>query len=225
MNIDDPRFRSMAGGCVSRAHLWCELLYASGAKTMAEVGVWKGDFAQQVLQNCGFLERYYMIDPWANLPDWNKPMNVDARVFDHIYDEAMAKTDFAGERRVVLRGRTKDVIDEIPDGSLDFVYVDGDHTLRGITIDLARVLPKVKANGFIAGDDFTATAWQHDVSFEPTLVFPYAVYFAEAHDLPIVATPFDQFVMQKRAGIGFSFTDFTGRYGDVSLSGLLNGPV
>jgi len=191
---------------------------------MAEVGVWKGDFAQEVLKNCAFLERYYMIDPWANLPDWNKPLNVDAHVFDHIYAEAMDKTDFAGERRIVLRGQTKDVIDKIPDGSLDFVYVDGDHTLRGVTIDLPRVLPKVKENGFIAGDDFMPSPWQHGAHFEPTLVFPFAVYFAEANDLPIVATPFDQFVIQKRSALGFSFTDFTGQYGNVSLNGLMSNP-
>ena len=29
----------------------------------------------------------------------------------------------------------------MPDGSLDFAYVDGDHTLRGITIDLVAFHP------------------------------------------------------------------------------------
>lgn len=123
---------------------------------MAEIGVWKGDFAKQILHKCDSIERYYMIDPWAKLPDWNKPCNKEQEVFEDIYAQAMDNVAFASERVVVLRGRTKEVIDEIPDESLDFAYIDGDHTLRGITIDLIKLLPKIKKNGFIGGDDFTA---------------------------------------------------------------------
>jgi hypothetical protein len=54
----------------------------------------------------------------------------------------MKKTEFASAKRVVLRGRTKEVIDDIPDNSLDFAYIDGDHTLRGITVDLIKVFPR-----------------------------------------------------------------------------------
>lgn len=159
-----------------------------------------------------------MVDPWANLPDWNKPFNVDAEMFDDVYAEAMDKTAFASRRVVVLRGRLKEVIDEIPDESLDFAYIDGDHTLRGITIDLIRLFPKMKRNGLIGGDDFTPNPWQHDTRFEPTLVCPFSIYFAEAMDIPIVALPFSQFLIQKRADASFSFVDLTGKYSDLSLN-------
>ena len=33
----------------------------------------------------------------------------------------------------MLRGTTTEVIDRVPDRSVDFAYIDGDHTLRGIT--------------------------------------------------------------------------------------------
>ena len=39
---------------------------------MVEIGVCKGDFALPLLEQCQFLERYYMIDPLANLPDRSK---------------------------------------------------------------------------------------------------------------------------------------------------------
>jgi hypothetical protein len=139
-------------------------------------------------------------------------------MFDDVYAEAMEKTAFASRRVVVLRGRLKEVIDEIPDESLDFAYIDGDHTLRGITIDLIRLFPKMKRNGLIGGDDFTPNPWQHDTRFEPTLVCPFSIYFAEAMDIPIVALPFSQFLIQKRADASFSFVDFTGKYSDLSLN-------
>ena len=192
-------------------------------RTLLEVRVWTGDFAGQILRQCESIERYYMIDPWANLPDWNKPLNVKPEVFERAYAEAIQKTAFASAEIVVLRGRTKEVIDSIPDGSLDFAYIDGDHTLRGITIDLIKVLPKIKDGGFIGGDDFAIDPWQHSTRFEPTMVCPFSVFFAEAMDLPIVGLPFDQFLMQKQPASRFSFTDSTGKYGNLSLNKLSSG--
>lgn len=220
MNIEDVNLQHFVSGSVSRFQLWEQVLRATNTKTMVEVGVWKGDFAKEVLEHCDFIQHYYMIDPWAKLPDWNKPFNVDTRTFDDIYAEALNNTAFASEKVVVLRGRTKEVINEIPDESIDFAYIDGDHTLRGITIDLIKVFPKIKNNGFIGGDDFTRNPWEHGIRFEPTLVCPFSVYFAEAMDLPIIALPFNQFLMQKRADTTFSFVDNTGKYKDISLNRL-----
>jgi hypothetical protein len=220
MNIVDSDFKNLVLDSISRVQLWKKVLGATKATTMLEIGVWKGDFAKQVLDQCKFIERYYMIDPWAMLPDWNKPFNVDSQYFDDVYNEAMKKTSFASNRIVVLRGRTKEVIDEIPDESLDFAYIDGDHTLRGITIDLIKLFPKIKKNGLIGGDDFSLNPWQHGKRFEPTLVCPFSIYFAEAMDLPIIALPFNQFLIQKRADTPFSFVDYTGEYNDISLNKL-----
>ncbi len=220
MNIEDSRLVKMAATAGSRTDFWIQWLPDANVRVMLEIGVWKGDYAKEILQRCEFIDRYYMIDPWANLADWNKPLNVKQQVFDDVHAEAMEKTAFAAQKRLVLRGRTKDVIDEIPDGSLDFAYIDGDHTLRGITIDLIQVLPKIKVGGFIGGDDFCSSPWQHDVRFEPTLVCPFSIYFAEAMALPIVALPFDQFLIQKRSDVSFSFTDPTAKYADLSLNRL-----
>ncbi len=221
MNLNDPKFPGLTVGATSRIELWVRLLTGLSVKTMAEVGVWKGEYAKQVLERCPELERYYLIDPWEQLPDWNKPYNVDARSFDEIYNAAMENTAFAARKRVVLRGRTKAVVDQIADQSLDLAYVDGDHTLRGITIDLIKMLPKVKENGFLGGDDFTADPWHHRSRYEPTLVCPFAAYFAEAMDLPMIILPFNQFLIQNRPAAGFSLTDTTGLHGDLSINSLL----
>jgi hypothetical protein len=213
----------LIAGSPSRFDLWLRLLHSSPMECAAEIGVWKGDFAKVMLSNFSNLTKYYMIDPWAHLPDWNKPFNVDNRTFEDVYAEALLKTDFASSRRKVLRSRTSAAIDEIPDHSLDFAYIDGDHTLRGITIDLIEVLPKVKDGGLIGGDDFVNKPWQHGAAYEPTLVCPFAVYFAEAMRLPFMALPHKQFLIQKAAGAGFSFVDLVGTYSDLSLKKLSQG--
>jgi hypothetical protein len=201
----------------SRPELWTEFIRSTGLKRMAEVGVYRGDFAAAVLQSCPSLSAYYMIDPWKHLEDWNKPANQDDAVFEQFFQEAKAKTDFAAGKRVILRGKTTEVIEQIPDGELDFAYIDADHTLRGVTIDLIRVYPKVRAGGFLGGDDFCQTMWQHKTSFEPSLVFPFAVYFAEAVGATIYGLPYGQFLLQKAGGQHFAFVDLTHTYGRVEL--------
>jgi len=223
MQIETFDFSDLSEGCADRLELSERLLKRIQPETFAEIGVWKGEFAERALQTCESIRRYYMVDPWATLPDWNKPYNVAEAIFDDVYEEALSRTKFASQKIAVLRGRTKDVIDRIRDESLDAVYIDGDHTLRGITIDLLRLYPKVKRNGYILGDDFTATPWQHDSRYEPTMVCPFSIYFAEAMDIPIVALPFNQFVMQKRDDLSFYFRDIPGLYSDISLNKFPSG--
>ena len=48
----------------SRFDLWIRLTQSANVKNMAEVGVYRGDFASKILQGCDSIEKYYMIDPW-----------------------------------------------------------------------------------------------------------------------------------------------------------------
>lgn len=189
---------------------------------MAEIGVYRGDFAAEVLRRAEGLQKYYLIDPWRHLADWNKPANESDEHFERLYHTALEQTAFAAHKRVVLRGKTTEVIEQIPDGSLDFAYIDGDHTLRGITIDLIRIYPKIREGGWMGGDDFCRSIWQHANEFEPTLVFPFAVYFAEAVAVPILALPGNQFLMQKAKGMRYELIDLAGTYGDSTLAKQLN---
>ena len=208
-------------GCISRSQtrmeFWSAFIQSAGVERMAEIGVYRGDFAAFVLQHCNSVKRYYMVDPWRHLSDWNKPANREDSVLNQFLQETTAKTNFAATRRVILRGKTTEVIDQIADGKLDFAYIDADHTLKGIAIDLIRVYPKLRVGGFLGGDDFTKSVWEHKTTFEPTLVFPFAVYFAEAVGAAIYALPYSQFCLQKTTCGQFAFVDLTGQYADVSL--------
>jgi len=216
MRLDVDR---LALGASSRVELWTRLIRETEVRTVAEVGVYRGRFAAALLDACPQIETYYMIDPWRNLADWNKPANTTDERFEAFHREALERTDAHAAKRVVLRGTTIEVIDEIPDASLDLAYVDGDHTLRGVTIDLVRVLPKVRDGGWIGGDDFCPSIWQHDEAYEPTLVFPLAVHFAEAIGAPIYALGRRQFLIAKTGG--HAFVDLTGRYGATDLGAQL----
>jgi len=209
-------------GSSNRQQFWAQCLIGSRVRTMVEIGVWKGDFACSILHACPEIARYVMVDPWANLANWDKPANVSSVQFEAIYNEAMQKTAFAAEKIAVLRGRTQDVFDKIPEASLDFAYIDGDHTLRGVTVDLVRATRAVREGGLVGGDDFAPNPWHHGSRYEPTLVFPFAIHFAEAMGYPCFALPFNQFLIHKNPAAGFSFVDLTqGRYTATALNSLL----
>jgi hypothetical protein len=218
----DQVFKKCIFNSLTREQFWIEFIRSTEVRHMAEVGVYRGDFAAEILRHCENLSRYYMIDPWRHLDDWNKPANHGDSVLSEFFQETKAKTDFAAAQRIILRGKTTEVIGQITDGDLDLAYIDADHTLKGIAIDLIRAYPKVRAGGFIGGDDFTRSVWEHKTSFEPTLVFPYAVYFAEAVGATIYALPYSQFCLQKpllqqNDRPQFAFVDLTGEYDDIGL--------
>ena len=62
---------------------------------------------------------------------------------------------------------------------------------------------------------------QHRSSFEPTLVFAFAVYFAEAVGAALYALPNLQFCLHKTPDPEFCFVDLTGQYNELSLRSQL----
>ena len=203
----------------SRGDLLVRILTEAGVRRMAEIGVWKGALSARLLRACPGLETYHMIDPWRRLPDWRKPL-AETPDFDAVHDAALAATAFAAPRRQVHRGTTTEVIDRIPDASLDAVYIDGDHTLRGVLIDLVASFDKVRPGGLVLGDDFSRNPFQHGTDYEPTLVFPAAIHVAEAKGCPIVILPYGQFAILRAPERAFAVIDTVGGYDDRSILGV-----
>lgn len=184
-----------------RIGLWIQLINEMSRDrkvTIAEIGVWRGDFAYQVLKHCPNVEKYYLVDPWRHLEDWKKPLNVDDDRFDRVFEATLKRLDFAKNRIVVLRGTTLEVVGRIPDADLDLVYIDGDHTAKGIVIDLVKLFPKVKVGGVVGGDDYVDDIYHHDPKrFDPTMVKPVVDGFVAAHALPFFYSNSTQFAFIK----------------------------
>jgi hypothetical protein len=218
------RLSECVADSANRLGLWVSFVNAVEARDVAEIGVYRGDFAARLLRDCESISRYFMVDPWRHLDDWNKPANKGDEAFERFYRDAMDKTSPYADKRVVLRGRTSEVIAKIPDGSLDFAYIDGDHTLRGITIDLITVYPKVRNGGWLGGDDFCRSIWRHGREYEPTLVFPFAVHSAEAVAARIYGLPHQQFLIEKSDAGRFEFVSLTRSYPETELRLQLGAP-
>lgn len=128
----------------------------------AEIGVFKGEFAQMLLRVCQ-PEVMYLVDHWLLSLRWGPPINAPGELFaqdlvlgDAAYRECRATfaAEIASGRVRVLHGASEEWMPRLPNKSLDWVYIDADHSYEGASIDLRLAWPKVKPGGWIAGHDY-----------------------------------------------------------------------
>lgn len=126
----------------------------------AELGVQSGVFAKWNLQNWPSNRIYYLVDLWAPQTNYSDIANVDQAQQERIYNEATQATALWPEKRVFKRMMTSKAAAEIPDNSVDFVYVDARHDYCGAKEDIELYWSKVKPGGIFAGHDYYTAAEQ-----------------------------------------------------------------
>lgn len=122
---------------------------SQGFKVGAEIGVYKGGFTEKFCQ-AGL--KMYAIDPWIAYSGAGRPSKLQERQ-DFIYEHE-AKARLAPYDCTLIRATSMDALKEFKDGSLDFVYIDGDHTFRCIAEDIYEWSKKVRPGGIISGHDY-----------------------------------------------------------------------
>ena len=115
----------------------------------AEIGVAYGGNARHILQELN-IKKLYLIDPYTSVKGVQR-------------EKAARKSTFKGaqkllkpwdDRIVWLNDISSKAAKRIPDLSLDFVYIDGDHRLGPVIQDIRLYWPKIKMGGLMAGHDY-----------------------------------------------------------------------
>jgi predicted O-methyltransferase YrrM len=70
-------------------------------------------------------------------------------------DAAQCNLQGFEERYMWMLCTSEDAAEAVPDESLDFAFLDGDHTYDAIRNDIEWWLPKVRKGGILLGDDYT----------------------------------------------------------------------
>lgn len=140
-----PQFTYAAG----RRDL-CGLFRSMGYTRGVEVGVWSGRFSKVLCESIPGLE-LTCVDPWQSYAEYREPKN-DQSLLDAAYLEACER--LIPFRCTVMRMTSVDAARLVPDRSVDFVYIDGNHTREFVLQDLAAWTPKVRCGGIVAGHDY-----------------------------------------------------------------------
>lgn len=130
----------------------CDCLHES--TIMVEVGSYAGESAS-LFASYGHIIKIYCIDPWKNHYDdehdsasWRYPMELVEKSFD----ERMSV--YSPSKYVKMKTTSLEACIQFEDKSLDFVYIDGMHTYKAVTEDIACWLPKIKPKECIGGHDY-----------------------------------------------------------------------
>ncbi|TSC65333.1 MAG: hypothetical protein CEO21_440, partial [Microgenomates group bacterium Gr01-1014_80] len=138
MPIEIPNF-----GRDNLASLFAEL----GFKTGVEIGVETGAYSEILLKNNPGL-KLYSIDPWKAYSGF-RDYTVQEEL-DKLYKDA--KTRLAPyPNSEIIRKFSMDGVKDFADNSLDFVYIDANHSFLNITQDIIEWSKKIKVNGIISG--------------------------------------------------------------------------
>ncbi|MBK1827812.1 class I SAM-dependent methyltransferase [Haloferula rosea] len=131
----------------------------------AEIGVHIGDFSDAIL-SVAKPKKLHLIDPWKCFESEEYGSSwygnrVDQNTMDERYSEVCErfKDGITKGRLEVHRNESRIALGELENNSLDFVYIDGDHTYEGVKGDLELSLEKVKVGGVITGDDYGPGSW------------------------------------------------------------------
>ena len=145
-----------------------------------EIGVSEGLFTEEILEVIK-PKKLHLVDPWENEP--------------HIgyYDKVCRKFEdqIVSGQVVIHRGRSQDVSDQFEDKYFDWIYIDGNHSYKGVHVDLELYYPKVKRYGFITGDDYSL--------FEKRKGLRDAVAeTSEKHNMRLILIKNNQYILWKK---------------------------
>jgi hypothetical protein len=123
----------------------------------AEIGVWRGNYSQQILAVTEPAE-LHLVDPWLFMPHLPLRGYGGRTAKDQGYMDGMARQVgemFARDARVTIHRMRSDEFFRAPHPKqFDWIYIDGDHRYEAVLADLRGAWPLVKSGGFLAGDDF-----------------------------------------------------------------------
>lgn len=125
-----------------------------------EIGVLNGNTAMRILKERPLL-KHYMVDPWISPEEgssYRKSGDDNALKPAAAHEGAFQKTKtrvaFAGKRGIIMRMFSKEAVKSFEDKSVDFVFIDGDHSYEGVSEDIQMWKSKIKPGGWIGGHDY-----------------------------------------------------------------------
>ena len=127
-----------------------ELFNELDFKVGAEVGVYRGRYSKILCEKMPQL-KLYGIDLWEQYKGYHD-YEADSNDLKDAHEDAIRRT--TGLNCEFKQGWSNQVVDQFEDGSLDFVFIDGNHAFEYVVTDIANWEKKVRKGGIVCGHDF-----------------------------------------------------------------------
>ena len=99
---------------------------------VCEVGTLYGDFSKKIIETCAPRELHLL--------------DID---FTPLRDDVRTHTAVK-----LHKGSSAQILSSFADNYFDWIYIDGDHTHKGVKADIAAAIPKLKPGGYLVFNDF-----------------------------------------------------------------------
>jgi hypothetical protein len=129
-----------------------KIINQMGLRVGVELGVAAGRHSRYILENTG-IDKLWSIDRWQHVSGYDDEMNLPQNEHDELYLYVCSALSRFGARSSIIRSDTTLASTIFADKTLDFVYVDADHSYEGCKKDLLAWIPKIRPGGIISGHD------------------------------------------------------------------------
>jgi len=129
------------------------IVHKMGLRRGVEVGVAFGGHSGAILETGG-VDKLFGVDRYRHCGGYDDPMNLSQPLFDRLAKRVGDRLSCFGNRFELIREDSEEAGKRFDDHSLDFVYLDADHSEAGVWKDLCTWAIKVREGGIIAGHDY-----------------------------------------------------------------------
>jgi len=130
--------------------------FSSGSH-FVEVGSWKGKSASYMaveIANSGKDIKFDCVDTWEGSPSEDIHMNDKYVKQNKLYELFLENMKPVENYYTAIKNNSKEASKLYKNKSLDFVFIDAEHTYDAVKNDISYWYPKVKTGGILAGHDF-----------------------------------------------------------------------
>ena len=122
--------------------------------TTVEIGVAGGHFTKQLVVSLKSLGALYCVDPWKHFEEgYEDSCNLSEKEQEDRFHQVTK--DFAlNERVIITRAMSHEACRQFNQNTVDFIYLDANHSFTEVTRDLTCWWPILKPGGIFAGHDY-----------------------------------------------------------------------
>ena len=149
-----PRLLQNARVCANRYEILQKLPKGG---TVVEVGVAYGDYSRLIMEIVN-PDTFIAIDTFGIRPEdepWGRQILKDNGCSHYDYYTGKFREPIQTGRMIVRKGLSWEMLEQLPDQSVDYIYVDADHSYASVAKEIDALRSKIKPGGIVQFNDYT----------------------------------------------------------------------